>query len=228
MPTKRGYITLDKFTDLTNLSVADLVEFERQADIAEREVDLICGPSPRFHPPRKGTFSSASSTGQTSTAVVSELDDSKDDYYNNLRFEIKQGAGAVFDGFITDYVASTTTVTVSGAFSSTPDADSELIVTQRAVFPRLTDFDADGRPIIPEAVTEAVAYAIEYAFVKGGDAGFNANVFGSGGGKEAERIGQYFVKYSDSQDQEAIRRIGVRAYQTLQNAGLIRRIGAII
>ena len=225
MPTKRGYITAAKFTDLTNLSVTDIVEWDRQADLAERYVDLVCGPEPRFHPPRTlTTITSATSN----TFVSPELDNEKDDYYNNLRVEIKQNTGSGYDGFVTDYDADTTTLTVSGSFSSNPDSTSTMIVTQRAVFPRIRDFDADGRPVILEAVTEAVAYAIEYAVTKGGSAGFNANAFSDTGTKEAERMGDYFVKYSSSQDRESINQIGIRAYQTLQQAGLIKRVGQLI
>lgn len=225
MPTQRGYLTASEFEDLTNLRVTDIVEWDRQADLAERYVDLVCGPSPQFHPSRTLTTVTSSTSN---TFVSPELDNDKDDYYNNLKVEIKQNTGSGYKGFVTDYDSDTTTLTVSGSFSSNPDSTSKMIVTQVAVFPRLEDFDADGRPTIPDAVTEATAYAIEYAVTKGGAAGFNASAFSSTGGKEAERIGNYFVKYSAAYDQESIKRIGVRAYQTLQQGGLIKRFGQLI
>ncbi len=225
MPTQRGYLTSTEFTELTNMTVTDIVEWDRQADLAERCVDLVCGPSPQFHPPRTVTTVTSSTSN---TFVSSQLANDKDDYYNNLKVEIKQNTGSGYKGFVTDYDSGTTSLTVSGSFSSNPDSTSTMIVTQVAVFPRIEDFDASGRPTIPDAVTEATAYAIEYAVTKGGSAGFNSSTFSSTGGKDAERIGNYFVKYSTAYDQESIKQIGVRAYQTLQQGGLIKRFGQLI
>ena len=224
MPTTRGYITASRFTELTNLSVTDLVEWERQINIAERHVDLVCGATPSFHHPRVVTVSSATSN----TMISPELNSDKDDYYNNLSVEIKQNTGAGYSGFITDYDSTTTTVTVSGSFETNPDSTSKVVISQVAVFPRIRDFDADGRPFIPQAVTEACAYALEYAYIKGGDAGFNSNAFSFGGGVDSESIGNYSIKYSPTSDQDSIGLIGARAYQTLERAGLIVRIGHII
>jgi len=221
LPTKFNYITTEDYTALTDRTVSNLAEWERQADIASRLIDLTVGPHPSFHIRQDITITSADFT----TFVSGDLNEDKDDFYNNLRVEIKQGTGSVYKGFITDYVSSSTTCTVSGAFSAVPDSTSFIYISQPAVFPRRQDRDTDGRPFIPDAVTEATAYAIEFWDIKGGDDGINATEFISAGGKLNEKIGSYSITYEDSSDVRKL--IGNKSYLTLQKAGLIRRHGSI-
>jgi len=222
--TKRGYITAGEYTTLTDRSISETVEWERQTNTAERLVDLAVGPYAPFYTSDSITITSATSN----TFISSALSENKDDYYNNLRVQIKEGTGSGYSGFITDYVGATTTCTVSGNFNTTPDTNSTIIVDQLAVFPRIQDFDADSRPIIPEAVTEATAFIMEYWDVKGGADGFNASEFNITGGKAREKIGNYEVEYDLSQENDMRKLIGNKAQMVLQKAGLFQRHGRIL
>ena len=216
MPTQRGYITAERFEELTNLSITAPVEWERQANLAESFLDRAVGPQPSFH--TGTTISAVSSTSNTLTSTSFSSD--KDGYYKNLRLQVKQGTGSGYDGFVSSYDSDESRVTVTGSCSANPDSTSEIVLSQRAVFPRYHDRDADGRPVIPEAVTEATAFAIVHAYETGGSSGFSSSAFGSIGGKSAESIGSYSVTY-DTSTSDAQREIGARALQILENAGLI-------
>lgn len=222
MATKRGYITTAKYTEITNRSLSNTAEWERQLNRAEEYVDLISGFWPKFHLP--STINSPTAT--SSTIAGSFLSSNKDDYYNNLRIRVVQGTGSGYEGRITDYNGSTGVATVSGSFSSTPDSTSTIVIEQDAVFPRLQDMDIDGRPRVPDYVTLAVAYIVEYWDIKGGDGGINADVMNDTGGKESESIEGYSVAYRTSREIREI--IGNKAYEVLARSGLIRTAAKMV
>jgi len=222
MPTKRGYITQAKYTEITNRSINNTVEWERQANQAEELLDTVVGPHPPFNP----SFELDDAVSTATTITGDDFNSDKDDFYKNMRVRVKEGTGKGEEVFITGYAGDTKIATVSGVWVNQPDTNSAVIVDQNAVFPRREDFDPDGRPTLPDFVTTATAYILEFWDIKGGDCGFNADVFNDVGGKLNEEIEDYLVKYDWSRDVREL--TGRKAYEYLLRSGAIRRVGTIL
>ena len=222
MSTNRGYITTTQYTDISNQSVTNVTEWERQMSRVEELVDSIVGP----HPQLRSNFKLDNLTATASTLAGDDFSEDKDDYYNNMFGEVKQGT-AKGDSFrVISYNGTTKVATVSGTFSATPDTTSVILIEQDAVFPRLADTDADSRPVIPYAVTLACGYAMEFIDTKAGDGGINADIMNDVGGKLNESSEDYTVDYHWSREVREI--IGRKAYEVLSRSGLIQRTGVIV
>lgn len=221
MPTKRGYITSSKYTEITNRRVINTAEWERQANQAEELLDRIIGP----HSPFNNSFELKSAVATFTTITGDNFSSDKDDYYKHMRIKIKEGTGKGEEVFISGYSGSTKIATVTGTFTNPPNTTSVIIVDQPGRFPRTEDVDVDGRPTLPDFVTTATAYILEFWDIKAGNYGFNADVMNDMGGKLNESIEDYSVTYDWSRDIREL--IGRKAYEYILRSGVIRRVGAI-
>lgn len=223
MPTKAGYLTEAQHEEFAGTTVSDPTDFEEKANAAERLIDDLCAGQPKFHDEREVLATSSTST----TLKGSGLDSDRDNYYNNLRVRVVQGAGSGYVGRITDYVASTQTATVAPAFGTPPDSFSVVLVDQPQVFPRPFDRDVTGRPLVPEQVSRAVSAVLQYWEERGGSAGYNAAVFNrsDGGIVRRKAVGDFEVEYADGGEPAEL--VGQKAYSILEDAGLIPRVGVI-
>lgn len=225
MVSNYGYLTEAQHCDFGNRNTSNSAEWDRQTSRMEEFIDDAVGPYPKFQFERKLTITSLSST----TFTAPELDQDKDEYYTNRRLTGRQGNGKGDVRRITSYDGTTKIATINTAWTDNPTTTSVVIMDQPSTFPRINDFDSDGRPFILDEVTRATSAGVEFLDVKDGGSGegVNADVFNTTGGATSESIGNYSVSYEQGQI-DVRNRIGDKAYMILENAGLIRVYGTIV
>lgn len=219
--------TPEEFEEFTNRQVTNLEEFKRQRARAQETFDAVAGNWPDFHDRNERTLQFTNTTSETFTST--NLNSSKDDYYNHMELRVVQGNGSGFRGYIADYDGTTKTATVSGVAGdfSNVDTDSRGVLKDIAVFPRAQDIDADSRPRYPESLPRIVAYIIEYWVNLEDQEGFNADTVANAQPEVIqETLGDWQTTYKASRD-PVLQMIGPKAYEIARREGLLRRTAGI-
>lgn len=220
---QRGYLTQAEFESITGRSAATIPTFTGFVARAEALVDQTVGAHHPFH---HDVVLDGISAPSSTTIKADEFDEDKDDFYNNLRLVVKQGPGKGDIRRVVSFDAATKTATIDTPWSTLPTADSVIIREQVATFPRHVDRDADHRPVIPEEVTLATAAVVEFLVDVGGTDGLANKSFSTGGSKTEEGIGEYSVKFSNTNDKKQL--IGNKAFLILGDSGLVKRTGRLV
>lgn len=233
MPTTHSYDrgygpSIEEFQEVTNRTVTNSDEFYRQRARAQEVFDSVAGPWPKFHLPeeREITLTSVTNSGITS----SDLNESKDGFYNNMEMRVIQGDGRGFRGFIDDYNSTTGFVSVSGVSGdiSQVNTDSQVLLKQIAQFPREQDFDVTVRPRVPEPLPRIIAYIMEYWINLESQEGWNADELANQQTDIIqESLGDWQTTYKS--DRDILRQfIGPKAFELGTRYGFFRRTARLM
>lgn len=223
----------DTITKRNYVSLADVQAVESgatlaQVDLAEQIVDAYVGAQQRHIPQTfQGDVTAVTNSNKTfaDTSSTTQLNQ-RDGYFIGCVLEIIGGTGAGQSKLITGSDESDKSVTITDAFTTTPDTTSVFRIYQLGKFPRVKDVfqKQDGTTYyktIPDAVRQAVIAQVSFIIAKG-----NGFFTGDDGDKESESIGDYSYSRGNSGAQSAqVRMIGPRARTLLR--GIKNSLGTL-
>lgn len=226
MASRRQYTTIAEVEEFADVTSTNDSEFEDQISMAEEMIDSYVGYQDK-HLKREyfGILTSVDGTTLYDTSSDGHFD-IDDDYFTYAWIEIIGGAGKGQRARIVSSDKSAKSVTISSAFSTTPDNTSAYKIWQLGKFPRRQDVEtmlqADNTnkvyKNIPEAVRRAVAAQVEFVIQMG------AEYFaGDQSDKESESIGNYsYSKGSSGAGSSNVRLISPKARQLLRGVKNIK------
>lgn len=208
--TKRNYISLADAQAAVSSATLD------RLDRAEQAIDDYVGFQERhISGVFQGTVSAATNTTLTDTNPSSQLH-IIDGYFTRCLIEIVGGTGAGQVRLISDSSYDDRKLTITDAWSTTPDTTSFYKVYQLAKFPRVQDVysRSDGRKYyksIPDAIRQAVIAQLEWIEAQGDDffVGDDSNL-------KSETIGNYSYSKDNAGQSAAVSALAPRARTLLR------------
>lgn len=144
---------------------------------AERLVDELVGPAPKFYPHVSGKTQALVASGTSTTATVGGgiFGRRRADYWarGGIYFRVLDAPGAsALNGqerLIVGSTKDTESVTLASGFSIDVPAGTEFDVRQVSVFPRAWDQDPFASPQLPFLLAQVVAAQVEYGIFFGSE-----------------------------------------------------------
>lgn len=217
MSSKRAYLTTAELEEFADITVTDEDEAYDRIGQAEELIDRYVGFQEKAVP--------LSYDGEVSSATATKLYDAgsgsqliyNDDYFKGCEVEIIGGTGIGQSRTISGSSKTEKSITVSEAFTTTPDTTSVFRVYQLGKFPRAKDMrtSRDGSKYykhIPEAVRRAAAAQVQFMIQMGDDyfAGQDADM-------SSESIGNYSYSQGSAGNQSSlIKLVGPRVRTLLR------------
>lgn len=223
MASRRGYLTQAELAEFANITITNVTEADDQISQAEEMIDAYVGyVKPHVH--NKRLFGVA--TSATSTTLVDNSGDSplnyQDNFYLFCEIEIIGGTGAGQRRIISGSSKDNYRITISSAWTTTPDTTSAYRIYQLGKFPRHRDifWDSENQKYyksIPEAIKRATAAQVQYIIEMGAEyfASAQANM-------KREQISDYEYEVFEGQSRTS-RLISPKAQELLR--GYVVRTG---
>lgn len=226
MASRRQYATIAQLEEFADITVTDNAEAEDQISMAEEMVDAYVGPQDKHIGfVQRGKATGGSTTTLVDTSGDSPFGDVQDGYWTHCEIELLSGSSKGEKRFVSGYVSSTRTLTVSSAFSTPVSSGIAYRISQLAKFPRHCDVeyiqDEDGAAYyktIPDAVSRAVVAQVKYIIDKGAD------FFSDGADFKSESLMDY--SYTRGDGAQSAKMISPHARMLLR--GLVNRRGNLI
>lgn len=193
IPTsRRKYLSQSELAQFANITITDTTEADDRISQAEEIIDAYVGFHDKFFSGELvGKMSSVASTTQFTLETLQQ-GMYEADYFKWLEIEIIGGTGAGQRRTISTSTKEGS-ITLTDAFTTTPDTTTYYRITQIGKFPRHCDvtYYSQSEPFvylkaIPEEVKRAVAAQVEY-LINMGDDFFTTDQ----SDKKSESIGDY-------------------------------------